>query len=52
MLMAGLKRQPVEFPVDGDAFDTMLCELAKTYGGKKQLQPSGETIVEMGKSFH
>jgi predicted dehydrogenase len=52
MLMAGLKRQPVDLPIDGDAFDTMLCELAKTYGGKKQLQPSGDAIVEMDKSFH
>lgn len=52
MLMAGLRRQPVDFPVDGDAFDKMIDELAKTYGGKKQLQSDGAAVVEMGKSFH
>lgn len=52
MLMSGLKKQPVEFPVDGDAYDAMLCEMAKQYGGKKQLKGAGDAVVEMGKSFH
>ncbi|HEY1683231.1 MAG TPA: Gfo/Idh/MocA family oxidoreductase [Tepidisphaeraceae bacterium] len=52
MLMAGLRSKPVDFPVDGDAFDVMLVELAKTYGGKKQLQNQTTAVVDMGKSFH
>lgn len=52
MLMAGLKNKPVEFPVDGDAYDALLCELAGKYGGKKQLLSKSPAVVEMGKSFH
>jgi len=41
MLMAGLTREPVELPLDGDAFESFLGDLTKKYGGRKQLQPAG-----------
>jgi predicted dehydrogenase len=37
MLMAGLTGNPVELPVNGDAFDAFILDLTKKYGGKKTL---------------
>lgn len=52
MLMAGLTGKPVDFPVDGEAYEAMLKQLAKKYGGKKQLQTDTSALVEMNQSFH
>ena len=38
IMMAGLTRKPVEFPVNGDAYDAFILDMAKKYGGKKTLQ--------------
>jgi predicted dehydrogenase len=52
MLMAGLTREPVELPLDGDAFESFLAELTKKYGGRKQLQPAGAGAgTDMSASF-
>lgn len=38
MLMAGVTRQPVDLPLDGDAYDAFLAEMTRQHGGKKQLR--------------
>ncbi|HZZ42298.1 MAG TPA: Gfo/Idh/MocA family oxidoreductase [Tepidisphaeraceae bacterium] len=50
MLMAGVTRQPVDFPVDAEAYEALIKDLTKRYGGKKQLQTSTAT-VDMSESF-
>jgi predicted dehydrogenase len=37
MLLAGLTRQPVDLPLDGDAYDAFLKDLTQKYGGRKTL---------------
>ncbi|MCS7033266.1 MAG: Gfo/Idh/MocA family oxidoreductase [Phycisphaerae bacterium] len=50
MLLAGLTRQPVELPMDGEAFDRFLEELTHRYGGRKTL--SGTAVqVDLAESF-
>ena len=52
MLMAGVTRQPVDLPLDGDAFDALLTELTQKYGGKKQVQaPAAAPSADMSSSF-
>ena len=52
MLMAGLTREPVELPLDGDAFESFLGEVTKKYGGRKQLQPAAAGAgTDMSASF-
>lgn len=50
MLMAGLTRTPVELPMDGDAYEQFLLELAQKYGGRKTLA-TREASVDMSASF-
>jgi predicted dehydrogenase len=50
MMLAGLTRQPVELPVDGDVYQKFLKDMAAKYGGKKTLQKR-EAIVDMNASF-
>jgi predicted dehydrogenase len=38
MLMAGVTRKPVELPLDGDAYEQLLKDLHRDYGGKKTLE--------------
>jgi predicted dehydrogenase len=38
MLMSGVTRKPVDLPLDGDAYEQLLKDLDKQYGGKKTLQ--------------
>ncbi len=38
ILMAGLTRQPVNLPVNGDAYDAFILDMAKKYGGRKTLE--------------
>lgn len=51
MLMAGLTRQAVELPIDGEKFDQLLKDLTKQYGGRKALQSERKTSTEMSGSF-
>ena len=51
MLMAGITRQPVELPIDSQAFEQLLKDLEKKYGGKKTLQAPADAVVDMGASF-
>ena len=51
MLMSGLTRTPVDFPVDGDQFEQFLKDLDKKYGGKKTLQERKDIVSDMAASF-
>lgn len=37
MLMSAMQRRGVDLPIDGEAYDQLLLDLAKQYGGKKSL---------------
>jgi hypothetical protein len=50
ILMAGLTRTPVDLPMDGDAYEAFIQELAKKYGGKKTLQ-SQKVVADVSSSF-
>ncbi len=50
MLMSGLTREPVDLPLDGDAFDDFLETLKKKYGGRKTLQTK-KSSADMSSSF-
>jgi predicted dehydrogenase len=50
MLMAGITRQPVDLPMDGEAYEAFIKDLAKKYGGKKTLKASAAK-VDMTASF-
>ncbi len=52
MLMAGLTRQPVDLPIDGDKFDGFIEDLKKKYGGRKTLGPKADAVSDLNKSFH
>jgi predicted dehydrogenase len=51
MLMSGITRQPIELPMDGDAFERFLKELDAKYGGKKKLEVRESVASDMGSSF-
>lgn len=38
MLLSGIKRKPVDLPLDAAEYDSFMQELIKTYGGKKALK--------------
>lgn len=38
MIMSAMKRQGVDLPIDGVAYEQLLLDLAKQYGGKKTLK--------------
>ncbi|HEX8325479.1 MAG TPA: Gfo/Idh/MocA family oxidoreductase [Tepidisphaeraceae bacterium] len=38
MLMSAMQRRGVDLPLDGDAYDQLLLDLGKQYGGKKSLE--------------
>jgi predicted dehydrogenase len=50
MLMSGVTRKPVELPLDGDAYEQLLKDLDKQYGGKKTLQ-TRTVNADMATSF-
>lgn len=52
MLMAGVTGNAVDLPLDADAFDALLKDLEKKYGGKKKLAAPADAVVDMGASFH
>ena len=51
MLMSGLTRTPIDFPLDGDQFEQFLKDLDKKYGGKKTLQERKDIVSNMAASF-
>jgi len=51
MLMSGVKQTPVDLPVDGDAYDRLLLDLAKQYGGRKSLAADAVATTDFSKSF-
>jgi predicted dehydrogenase len=51
MLMAGITGKPVDFPMDGPAYDALLKDLAKKYGGKKQVKGEAGVSTDMGASM-
>ena len=51
MLMAGVTRQAVTLPMDAGAFDTLLKDLEKQYGGKKKMAAPVDAVVDMNASF-
>jgi len=51
MLMAGVTRQPVTLPRDAGAFDELLKDLEKRYGGQKKLTAPADAVVNMNASF-
>jgi predicted dehydrogenase len=50
MLMAGVTRTPVELPLDENAYEALLADLTKRYGGKKKLE-TREVVADMQASF-
>jgi len=50
IMMAGLTRTPVDLPVNGDAYQAFLKDMAAKYGGKKTLVEQ-KAIVDMQASF-
>jgi predicted dehydrogenase len=51
MMMAGLTGKPVDLPMDGDAFDAFIQDMAKKYGGKKTLETKSGVSADMASSF-
>ena len=53
MLMSGITRQPVDLPIDGDAYEAMIKDLAQKYGGRKAAVGPGQSAPEsaMASSF-
>jgi predicted dehydrogenase len=51
ILMSGITRQSVTLPLDGEAYDVMIKDLAKKYGGQKKLGPKSTGTVDMAGSF-
>lgn len=49
MLMSAMQRRGVDLPIDGVAYEQLLLDLAKQYGGKKTLETK-ETEVDMSAS--
>ncbi len=52
MLMAGLSRQAVDLPLDGDKYETFIHELDRKYGGRKKVAaPVAGATNDMSASF-
>jgi len=51
ILLSGVTRQPVELPIDGEAYDAFLKELTQKYGGRKTLTAAAGAQVDMSASF-
>ncbi len=51
MLLSGVTRQPVDLPIDGDAYEALIKELAQKYGGKKKLATAASTETSMASTF-
>ena len=51
MLWSGLTRKSVDLPLDAEAYESFLKDLARQYGGKKTLKTTGEATADMTSSF-
>ena len=51
MRMAGVTRTAVDLPMDAGAFDGLLKDLEKQYGGRKKIEAPKDAVVDMGASF-
>ena len=51
MLMAGVTRKAVDLPMDAEAYDALLKDLEKQYGGRKTLTAPVDAVVDMNASF-
>ena len=51
MLLAGVTRQPVNLPLDGDVYEQFLADLDRQYGGRKSIQTQAVASVDMAASF-
>jgi hypothetical protein len=54
MLLSGLRRKPVDLPIDGDEMEAFIAELTQKYGGKKTLNANEVRVAagaEMSSSF-
>jgi predicted dehydrogenase len=51
ILMAGVTRQPVDLPLDGEAYDALLKDLTAKYGGKKSLVTKATGPVDLAGSY-
>jgi len=51
MLMSALTRQPVELPVDADAYEQFLQDMARRHGGRKSLKIDTTITADMLTSF-
>jgi predicted dehydrogenase len=44
MLMSAMQRRSVELPIDGNAYEQLLLDLGKQYGGRKTLQTKNAAV--------
>jgi predicted dehydrogenase len=51
MLLAGVTRQPVDLPIDGEAYDAFIRELTTKYGGRKTLETKSTGPVDLAGSY-
>jgi len=51
ILMAGVTRQPVDLPLNGEAYDALLKDLTQKYGGKKSLATKATGPVNLEGSY-
>lgn len=51
IMMSALTRKPVDLPVDGDAYDLFIKDMARKYGGKKTVKSVAATQTNMEKTF-
>ncbi|MCY2955234.1 MAG: Gfo/Idh/MocA family oxidoreductase [Planctomycetota bacterium] len=51
MLMAGVTREAVNLPLDGEAYDRLLKDLTAKYGGKKTVAARADAVTDISASF-
>jgi hypothetical protein len=51
MLMAGLSREAVNLPLDGDKYEAFIHELDRKYGGRKKVVAAPGATGDMASSF-
>jgi predicted dehydrogenase len=51
ILLAGITRQPVDLPIDGEVYDAFLKDLAAKYGGRKALVTKSAEPVDLSASY-
>jgi len=51
MLMSGVTQKAVDLPLDGHAYDQMILDLAKKYGGRKTVAAKGDVQTNIAASW-